>query len=105
MANAKIKLDIQFKDMTGENFNYEDGSPVCLGKAIAQCLLNNSEVSDAQRAYVLAMDFSKNKEIELNSSDMTFVKETIKGSRTTTLIKGQALDILSRSEVGETEQK
>lgn len=90
-----IDLKTELKDLTGKTILHE-GNPLTIGIALAISLSNNQDISDKMRAYVLGTQLYTKESLELNSSDLNFIKEslnTFKGFFP--VVSGQLLTILS----------
>lgn len=90
--NIILKTDL--RDLEGKNIIHNN-APLTIGKAIA-LILSTHEAGDKLRCYVLSTDFYKKDSIEINSSDLDFVKEAVNACKIyTPLVTGQLLEILS----------
>lgn len=90
---AKINLEQKILDLEGEPIKLGD-KDITFGRAIALCLVSGNKSSDPMRAYILAQSFLKEdtKEVDLNQSDMDFIKSAIKSADNyTDIVKGQLL--------------
>lgn len=92
IMNIILKTDL--RDLEGKNIIHNN-APLTIGKAIA-LILSTHEAGDKLRCYVLSTDFYKKDSIEINSSDLDFVKEAVNACKIyTPLVTGQLLEILS----------
>ncbi len=90
-----IDLKKELINLNGEKLMH-DGSPLTIGRAMAIALSTHQDVSDKLRAYVLSQTLYTKDEIELNTSDLSFVKDALTSSKTFfPLVLGQLLEILS----------
>lgn len=90
-----IDLKTELKDLSGKTLLHE-GNPLTVGRALAVSLSSHQEISDKLRAYVLSTDLYKKDSIELNSSDLSFIKDALFTSKVFfPVVTGQLLEILS----------
>ena len=95
----KIKLDIVLYTLEGKPLqqSIDDKTPLTLGNVIATMLVSASQkkVFDPLKAYSLAMNIYGKKEIELDESDFSKLKDFIEGDTNfTPLVIGQILSYL-----------
>jgi hypothetical protein len=95
----KIKLDTALKDLAGDPLEDADKVKVTLGKVLANALLSRDVTSeDPARSYVLAVELFQKKEIELNASDLAFIRTEFEKSQLPTIYKGQVMILLDSAD-------
>lgn len=101
MPNAKIKANDKILDLDGKPMKMDDNE-LTVARAVALMISGNTQSPDPLRAYTLArtiteVDLKKAGEIELNTSDVKFIKEAISTNRFfTALVAGQILEKLEK---------
>lgn len=84
----KLNLKESIKSLKGEALKGEDGE-FTVGQALAN-ILSNSKAGGKMKLFILAQKCYKDKEIELDSADLSLIKETVKQSDIyNTLVLGQ----------------
>lgn len=88
----KIKTTNVLKDFEGA-----DIENLTVGKMIAR-VLGNEKQPDPFKAYILAMEFYKKDEVEIDEADLRIVKEAVKKTEFyTPLAIGQVLQVLEEA--------
>jgi len=92
----KIKLDTPIKSLGGETYKTADKTDITLGGVIAEVLVNAQE-GGKMKLYTLAQRAFTEKEIEIDSSDLTLIKKAVETSNAyngNAIILGQTLELL-----------
>ncbi len=96
----KIQTQTILKNFAGENLKYQD-SELTIGKAISTIISTVKSV-DPMRNFILGQKLYSDKEVEINQSDLDFLKKSIKENAAsdqyifTSLVTGQVLSILEQ---------
>ena len=90
----KINLKQPMKLFNGEVIKSSDNAELTLGEVLSNIMVAD-ESAGKMKAYVLAEKMYKDKDIDVDASDMGLIKKAVEGTKVySNLIAGQALKIL-----------
>lgn len=91
----KIKTDTKLHALTGEEIKDDNKKPVTVGQMVSSALaiVNNP---NPHRCFILAKQFATEKEVELKSEDVVFIKKILEETKLSAIISGQIIDLLEK---------
>lgn len=69
------------RDFKNEPYKDEDGSDITIGIIVANTLGKDNESTDPMRSDLFSRKFYENDEVDINESDATFIKESVKKAK------------------------